>query len=141
MATVIVSSNLHNFSKRMSKIGKKVQRRSLELQRKTAFAVYRGVVVNTPVDTGRARTNWQMGSGTPATGTVDAVLGVAASFTRAQSTAQTHKQGSIFITNNLPYIGRLNDGWSKQAPANFVEQAAYSAWRTVRNYSLISGKG
>ena len=27
-----------------------------------------------------------------------------------------------FITNNLPYIKRLNEGWSKQAPAHFIEQ-------------------
>ncbi len=27
----------------------------------------------------------------------------------------------VFVQNNQPYIGRLNDGYSEKAPANFVE--------------------
>lgn len=29
----------------------------------------------------------------------------------------------IFIVNDLPYANRLNNGWSTQAPAGFVEQS------------------
>ena len=32
-------------------------------------------------------------------------------------------KGLVFITNNVPYIGRLNNGSSKQAPAAFVQMA------------------
>lgn len=36
---------------------------------------------------------------------------------------------SFVIQNNVPYIGRLNRGWSEQAPANFVEKAVQTAVR------------
>jgi len=35
--------------------------------------------------------------------------------------------GSIFSTNNVPYIGPLNDGSSKQSPAGFVQIAVERA--------------
>ena len=30
---------------------------------------------------------------------------------------------NIWFSNNAPYIGRLDQGWSRQAPANFVNKA------------------
>jgi len=35
----------------------------------------------------------------------------------------------VFVSNNVPYIGDLNDGSSKQAPAGFVERAIVKALR------------
>lgn len=35
--------------------------------------------------------------------------------------------GSIFSTNNVPYIRRLNEGWSKQSPTGFVAIAVERA--------------
>lgn len=29
----------------------------------------------------------------------------------------------VWIVNPMPYIGRLNDGWSKQAPAGWIDRA------------------
>jgi hypothetical protein len=37
------------------------------------------------------------------------------------------RMGNIFITNNVPYIGWLNEGSSKQAPAGFVQAAIVKA--------------
>lgn len=42
------------------------------------------------------------------------------------------KNAEIHITNNLPYIGALNDGHSKQAPADFVRIAVMDGLATVR---------
>jgi len=35
--------------------------------------------------------------------------------------------GPFYISNNVPYIGRLNDGHSPQAPAGFVQLAINTA--------------
>ena len=36
-------------------------------------------------------------------------------------------RGNAFITNNVPYIVRLNDGSSKQQPRGFVQRAIRKA--------------
>jgi hypothetical protein len=40
----------------------------------------------------------------------------------------------IYITNNLPYIGQLNDGSSTQAPGGFVERATIVASAAIGAY-------
>lgn len=41
---------------------------------------------------------------------------------RAQDTFMNVKiDDDVFIANSLPYAKRLNEGWSRQAPAHFVE--------------------
>lgn len=86
--------------------------------RKLALEALRRVVLKTPVDTGRARGNWQTTIDRPATGTQE---------TTDPSGGQTISEGSnvigqapifrpIVLTNNLPYIERLEDGSSQQAP-------------------------
>lgn len=52
-----------------------------------------GLMLATPVDTGEARNGWH-------------------SDTQGRQTV---------VENRVPYINRLNEGWSKQAPAGFVE--------------------
>ena len=81
--------------------------------------VQAGLMAETPVDTGFAAANWQITIGAPATGTVAMGAGVAvgASVLADYQLAD----GSTFVTNNAPYIRRLNGGHSKQAPAGFVE--------------------
>ena len=39
---------------------------------------------------------------------------------------------TVYISNNLPYIQRLNDGYSQQAPENFVESAVQVAEGRLR---------
>ncbi len=92
--------------------------------RKIALEAYRRIILKTPVKTGRARGNWQCTIGTPAAGAVDGVdpAGVKAMSTlQAQVAAWKAVTGvSILLTNNLPYIGRLEHGSSTQAPAGMV---------------------
>lgn len=87
--------------------------------RKVALAVDAQLVLTTPVDTGRARSNWISSLNTPDVrivepGTVPNIPGVAEKYTLSDT---------ILITNSLPYIKPLNEGHSKQAPAGFVELA------------------
>ena len=39
------------------------------------------------------------------------------------ATGYSLRQGNVNITNNVPYIRRLNEGSSSQAPAAFVQSA------------------
>ena len=102
--------------------------------RKICLDLLTGIVLKTPVDTGRARANWFTSIGSPTSGTInfdaDAGRGVAAPNQSAASIDAISKGSAaiakatgnvLWITNNLPYIYRLEfEGWSRQAPAGMV---------------------
>lgn len=93
----------------------------------------------TPIDFGWASASWFIGVGQPPTSNggqlpksgAGAVVGREGeqSTTVAQFvTSYDYTQGqTVYVTNNVPYIGRLNRGWSAQAPAGFVEDATQEA--------------
>lgn len=88
-----------------------------------ALQALRGVVLKTPVDEGRARGNWQVGAGVIPSGAiarVDKTGGQTISAGFAAISAFQDPYGAIYVTNNLPYILRLEDGSSRQAPAGMV---------------------
>lgn len=89
---------------------------------KIAGEVFRRVILRTPVDTGRARGNWQVTIGAPSDLTLDGTDGGRSAVLRAIETVRGWRLGSaaIYLTNNLPYIERLENGWSKQAPTGMV---------------------
>lgn len=82
------------------------------------------LVEGTPVDTGYARNSWHVtrekrDAGEP--GNNDPV-GSAEKQARALDLSR-----EVFINNGAAYIGRLNNGWSAQAPAGWVDQAVERA--------------
>lgn len=96
--------------------------------RKIALDVFRRVVMRTPVDTGRARGAWQTTVGSAASGTPSAQRREAAALRELSSTALAWDpaKASIFLSNNLPYIGVLENGrvgsrGSAQAPSGMVK--------------------
>ena len=88
-------------------------------KRLIGLKVLRGVVLKTPVDTGRAMANWQLSINIPKTDVKKTTKNTAVA--DGNRTLKTIKLGEdIYITNNLPYIGRLERGHSKQAPRGMV---------------------
>jgi hypothetical protein len=102
----------------------------------------------TPADVGDAISNWQVSIEAPARGvipafapsprgrmihgkwthTVDPQITRSNNAPIAQAKAQAILEGkqpgqSIFITNELPYIKKLDSGSSDQAPAGFFDRA------------------
>lgn len=100
----------------------------------TALTIVGDLVYHTPVDTSQALSNWDVTVGAPADDPHGPYVAgkhgstqrasAAAALAQAKDTLKNKKPGqSIFIANNLPYIRRLNDGYSAQVPAGFVERA------------------
>lgn len=141
MATV----SLKQFAVRMKGQGAAIPNRADQVVRQIALAADRALVMGTPVDTGRARANWQATLGEPATGTIDGgFTGSRRAGTVRDPTARNaaviaaYRGGtSIFLTNNLPYIVPLNNGHSKQQPAGFVERALNAVTNAARRARLI----
>lgn len=114
-----------------------------------AFKVDQSVVTSTPVDTGRARSNWIASIGSPAGGTrgpfsPGSKLGkgesnnAQAAITAAKSVIESRRfRQAIFISNNVDYIAKLNNGSSKQAPKNFVRKGVQAGAQALRNVKVF----
>lgn len=103
--------------------------------RKVGFKVLQGVTLKTPKDTGLATSAWLVGiqsapkdEPTVSPTNAQASTGYAVSAGLSVINAYPKNQlPDLWIANNLPYIGKLNDGSSLQAPAKFVEQSIAEA--------------
>ena len=107
------------------KISDKVDRVISEGIRATLFEVSTAIIKETPADTGRARGNWQASVGRGASGevSVDSVRsGEARAISNVDQTVSVAVGDMYYLTNNLPYIERLEYGWSKQAPNGMVRK-------------------
>lgn len=94
-----------------------------ETSRAIVLELFGSVIKDTPVDTGRAKGNWQTTIGTPASGTVDRLGESEALSDVNQQTASFGAGKVIYLSNNLPYIYRLEyDGWSQQAPGGMLRK-------------------
>jgi hypothetical protein len=127
-----------DFGATIERWAKKTHDRLEAAPRAISLEIMRRLIRRTPVDTGRARGNWQISldhaankivgpewkavknkNGSNKRGAFPIRAGEA--MAAGLSTLGSFKLGeSIFITNHLPYINRLEHGWSKQAANGMV---------------------
>lgn len=90
--------------------------------KKLALDALTGIVLNTPVLTGRARGNWQVSINQPIETMVDKEDRGGNSTISAGSVVINNANpfSVIYITNNLPYILFLEEGSSSKAPGGMV---------------------
>lgn len=156
---MVKTVDLDGLSKLMPKVAEAIEKDATRLVTEIAIAVVADVAQNTPVDVGTARSNWIVALGSPLYNIRAAFSphpsrwrppyadpGSDRSETQNQAGAVWSTVGAvkgrrtdqpIYITNILPYIGRLNSGWSKQSPAGFVERGVQTGTdRAVRAFKF-----
>jgi len=114
---------------------KKMRERVGRVKRAVVLHVHAGVTKRTPVDTGRARGSWNVAINHVDSSTLPPVA-AASGVSKALGGRGFKRYGAprpavgrieagdeVFVSNHLPYIAKLNDGSSKQAPAGFVQVA------------------
>lgn len=137
-----------SFEARMRKRGEQAVKNINEAVRACALAVDQQVVTASPVDTGRFRSNWLASLEVPVAITTQPYspgeggstggANSAAAMAQANSVIASRQPGQdIWISNNLPYAQRLNDGYSRQAPANFVEQGIRNGIAELRRAKIF----
>lgn len=100
-----------SFSLDLSRFVEKAGKAADKGVKKVCFDLTAKVIERTPVDTGRARANWQASIDTPVSGTTDDTDKNGSATTNAAVTAINNAAGRIFyLTNNLPYIVPLEYG-------------------------------
>jgi hypothetical protein len=124
---------------RFVKLGEGIEKRARANVIKMASMILQSVVTSTPVDTGHARANWQVGIGEEHTDELaQEDKSGQATISAGTSILQTHKPGdTIHISNNVPYIDKLNRGWSAQAPAGFIEKAINTALAAFKGWKIV----
>ena len=98
------------------------------VSKKLMIDIDRRVILETPVDTASAKRSWVAGVNRSPTEVFDLPDG--SNINAAESQAIQQAEGTIgrakafdtiYINNNQPYIERLNDGWSNQAPSRYID--------------------
>jgi len=156
-------SDLFDLATYMNALVSRIPGAANERSKQVVQAVIEDLVMSTPVDTGSALSNWIVSLGEPATDiippyspspkgrTVNGVWTHSAdpSLTRAANAPQVieaaiqilqAKQAGvpIYISNNVTYIGYLNEGSSSQAPGGFVDRAMVIAQEIVDRSNILA---
>lgn len=88
----------------------------------TAASIFWQLSDNTPVLTGRARASWAVGvNGVPFKAVPRQPKGTILEPPKFDAPKKIRITDNYVIGNDAPYIERLNEGWSMQAPAGFIE--------------------
>lgn len=112
-----------SFSDDIRKFTAKTSQAHNKITRAATLELFSGVIKATPVDTGRARGNWQTTVGSPASGSLEREdKGGAEAIAEVEAKAPEGAGQVTYLSNNLPYIDELENGSSKQAPEGMVKR-------------------
>ncbi len=121
----------------MSEWANKTKAEMITIRKKISLELFRDIVMDTPVDKGSLRANWMGTLDNPSDETTDAIdtTGGATLSKIANDIDSLKGDESIFLTNNLPYGSKVEDGlypipggeltengFSKKAPQGMVKK-------------------
>lgn len=92
---------------------------SSNVLRKLALDLYAEIIKGTPVDTGRARANWNLSVHSPNYSVSNSTIISSVSITAGS----LQNLPEVYISNGLPYVRELEFGRSDQAPNGFIRLA------------------
>nr|DAE93446.1 MAG TPA: tail component [Caudoviricetes sp.] len=138
--------SLEAFMRRCAEIEERLRRNQKAITRRVAMAVLSSVVQGTPIDTGRARSNWIVSISIRNPSFMpDAYVPGSHGSTTSQNTQMAINQGTavingynvngngIYIQNNVPYIQTLNRVGGRVIGPLFVQKAVKDGIANVRN--------
>lgn len=142
-------ANLRDLARRMEILADGVEQNTNDVVRKCAMAIDQSLVMGTPVDTGRARSNWIVSIGVPMDGvrapySIGKGLGIGETANASAAMAQAKQAISkrtigqeIHIVNNLPYIEALDGGHSPQSGHGMIGRAVDNGIEAVRRLTVV----
>jgi hypothetical protein len=122
-----LGTNLSQFNKALDKASEKIHGDFEKFYKQVCLEVLKRIVLRTPVDTGRARGNWQVEIGSPATASliVEGAENDMANYAIENGLRVIENITSfsiVHITNNVEYVYYLEyEKRSQQHPEGMVE--------------------
>lgn len=118
------------------------KKRLAKAQRMFGIELYRQLTIATPVDTGRARWGWNCSIRKEDDTIPPEAPGHKKNYYRLDAgraaaiftMSNVNGVDTIYISNAVPYIVKLNEGWSRQAPARFFELCFENAVLKLARY-------
>lgn len=107
-----------SFTSDISKFSNKVDAQIADIIELVSIELYNRLIKKTPVDTGRARANWNISVGQPDLSITKNVTKTPVIFLPG---IQEGEDNVVWITNNLEYVYYLDKGSSTQAPRGMVD--------------------
>jgi hypothetical protein len=138
----MMTHDFDRLAKDLKKLTSTVKKNMAETVIKTAVMAGSSVIIGTPVDTGKARGNWQTSIDSPILSAIDRNDPAGNEAIKELGTVSqrfTVLNKIINLTNNLPYINRLNTGWSKKAAPGYIERAISATVAQVKEDALLKG--
>lgn len=114
-----------------------VKGRTLTKYKAMVMDLGKSIVRDTPVDTGEARGNWRFTTSKVSAAyspSVRDISGAGAIARLAATVSALTLKKPVYMSNNAPYIERLENGWSKQAPAGML---AKNVHRVSLKYKVL----
>lgn len=142
-----MAKGLLDLAASMERKAKAIDAAASQLAVETAQTIVGDLAFKTPVDTSQALSNWIVTLDSPSDNKIKPHFPGEGGSTQKASAAETINQArkvlsgkrpgqKIYITNNLPYIKRLNEGYSKQAPAGFVERSVLIGRKMKKKFKI-----
>ena len=144
-----------SFTSEMGRFSEQTQRRINNIVIGASFDLSRKIIKRTPVGNpdewtppirppgytgGSARGNWQASINSPIRSERQNIDSNGNATIAEMMTVAQRSVGQVFyLTNNLPYIERLENGWSQQAPAGMVRVSFAELRRSMSRVISISG--
>ena len=142
-----MAGNLLTLADNIAKKRKAIDEAASKLAVETALTIVGDLAYKTPVDTSQALSSWEVTLDAPSTNKPGPHFpgkqgssyrsSAAETINRAKAVLKNKKPGQvIWITNNQPYIRKLNEGSSTQQPAMFVERAVLLGRKMLSKFKL-----
>ena len=111
-----------DFTRQLKIEGKRTLDEVIKIEKTIVLDAFTSIIMKTPVDTGRARGNWQINTGGPAAGfaKTNSKTGRAPLRKGTSEINNAPAHSAYYIVNNVPYVPYLENGSSKQAPLGMV---------------------
>lgn len=127
------SSGMADFNLSLALCGRKARQRSKAEIAAITLNLFSKIVAQTPVDTGVARSNWNLSVGSEDSSFSTDRKSPEPALEKAAVDVQTLDLGDeVYITNATSYIRKLEEGSSKQAPSGWVKVAVEQTRRRLK---------
>ena len=117
----------------LQRIAQRNKQKAVKVMQNSLMRIGGAIVMRSPVDTGRFRSNWLSAYGAVDTSTNDALdKSGGAAIGKLTAAVNTLAANQVFyFTNSLPYAQRLEyDAWSAQSPAGMV-RVSVASWQSI----------
>lgn len=142
-----MAKSLLDLAKSLERRVEKLDKVASDVAVQAALDIVGDLVFQTPVDSSQALSNWQVALNNPSDDKIPPYFpgekgstqraSASAALTSAKAVLAGKKPGDkIYISNTFPYINRLNEGYSGQAPSGFVERAVLIGRKRAKNVNI-----